>query len=261
MSMFNYFHDYSNWGKSESHLSVIHSFIKTTYFLKRLPRLLMPFLLLPLSLFLQETYTCNVYKRSYSCFSTNQTPSFTFFSSLIPLPLVPTFKFLHISHLSHLFVWFFTPQWLQKPPFRNKKKNSFQTDHPPFDLLTNLPKGCDLMAVSKVTSSYLSYKSYIALLGLQVVWLNFPLRSALMPLLTWTFPLTLPLCSLRHCHLFLLTVLPGSVTSDPRGKHVPRIYSPTYHLLPTHQCHHYTDIKITFPSLCPGARLQISSDS
>lgn len=149
----------------------------------------------------------------------------------------------------------------RSPHSETKKKNSFQTDHPPLDLLTNLPKGCDLMAVSKVTSSYLSYKSYIALLGLQVVWLTFPLRSALMPSLTWTFPLTLPLYSLQHCHLFLLTVLPGSVTSDPRGKHVPRLYSPTYHLLPTHLCHHYTDIKITFPSLCPGARLQISSDS
>lgn len=146
-------------------------------------------------------------------------------------------------------------------PIQKQKKNSFQTDHPPLDLLTNLPKGCDLMTVSKVTSSYLSYKSYIALLGLQVVWLTFPLRSALMPSLTWTFPLTLPLCSLQHCHLFLLTVLPGSVTYDPRGKHVPRVYSPTYHLLPTHLYHHYTDIKITFPSLCPGARLQISSDS
>lgn len=72
----------------------------------------------------------------------------------------------------------------EAPIQKQKKKNSFQTDHPPLDLLTNLPKGCDLMVISKVTSSHLSYKSYIALLGLQVVWLTFPLHSALMPLLT-----------------------------------------------------------------------------
>lgn len=179
-------------------------------------------------------------------------------SQSYPLPLVSAFKFLPICPICLVDSLLLNDF---RSPHSETKKNSFQTDHPPLDLLTNLPKGCDLMAISKVTSSHLSYKSYIALLGLQVVWLTFPLRSALMPLLTWTFPLTLPLCSLRHCHLFLLTVLPGSVTSDPRGKHVPRVYSPIYYLSPTYLCHHYTDIKITFPSLCPGARLQISSDS
>lgn len=179
------------------------------------------------------------------------------------LPLAFGTCFLVSSHFPFVpFVWLILySSMTSEAPIQKQKKNSFQTDHPPLDLLTNLPKGCDLMAISKVTSRHLSYKSYIALLGLQVVWLTFPLRSALMPSLTWTFPLTLPLCSLRHCHVFLLTNLPGSVTSDPRGKHVPRVYSPTYHLSPTYPCHHYTDIKITFPSLCPGSRLQISSDS